>query len=562
MHKNVLIGVAWPYVNGDLHIGHLAGYLLPADICARYNRIVGNDVLMVSGSDCFGTPITVEAEKRNLTPQDIVDEYHKKDVDLFLNKLNLTYDLYTKTQNENHIKVTQDIFIKMLEEGYIVVDTQEQYYSPKDDKFLPDRYVVGTCPYCGYEDSRSDQCDNCGKLIGHGELIDPVSTLTKESVELKESDHYFVDWTALQDKLTKYIDKVSGEWKEWVKNETYGWLNEGLKPRAITRDIEWGVPIPIDRIPEDKLVSNPERKRIYVWFDAVIGYYSASLAWAKMNDGDWEKFWKDSKADKRLKHYYYMGKDNLVFHTMFWPGQLMTYDPKLHLPDVVSINMFLDFGGKQFSKSRGVTIPIDEFVEEFGNDATRFYLTLIMPETRDSSFKWDDFEEKVNGILVANLGNFIHRVLSIGKNTKSSSLEDIDVWQEISDRVVLAFENSQKRLENSEFRAYLNEILELSAFGNSIVDREKLWELKKTDEERFNDVLKQLYVVIMALKYLMTPLLPHAVQRLAEMTSTEIPQKWELDDLTGVFSSEADTIELNDLKPLFKKLEGVSKRGE
>jgi methionyl-tRNA synthetase len=371
-----------------------------------------------------------------------------------------------------------------------------------------------------------------------------------------------VDWAALNEKLRGYVDSVSSEWKEWVKNETYGWLNEGLRPRAITRDIEWGVPIPIDRIPEDKLVTNPDKKRIYVWFDAVIGYYSASLAWADTKNGDWERFWFDDKTDKKLKHYYYMGKDNLVFHTMFWPGQLMTFNSKLHLPDVVSINMFLDFGGKQFSKSRGVTIPIDKFIEEFGNDATRFYLTLIMPETRDSSFKWDDFEEKVNGILVANLGNFVHRVLSIGKKTDSEDLEEIDIWEEVSNRAVLAFERSVKHLEKSEFRAYLNEILELSAFGNSIVDREKLWELKKTDEDKFNDVLKQLYFVIVALKYLMNPLLPHGSERLAKMTSTEIPSKWELEDLTGVFSSEADSIELNDLKPLFEKLEGVSKRGE
>ncbi|EFK96957.1 Methionyl-tRNA synthetase [sediment metagenome] len=560
MSKNVLIGVAWPYVNGDLHIGHLTGYLLPADLCARYNRIIGNNVLMVSGSDCFGTPITVEADKRGLTPQDVVDEYHKKDVDLFLNKLNLTYDLYTKTQTENHIKITQDFFMRMMDEGFIIIDSEEQYYSPKDRKFLPDRYVIGTCPFCGFEDARSDQCDKCGKLIGHGELKNPISNLSKEPVQLKDSDHYYIDWPKLQSKLEEYVEGVKDSWKEWVAKETLGWLKEGLKPRAITRDINWGVPIPADRIPKDKLISNYENKRIYVWFDAVIGYYSASVEWAGNNNKDYDNYWYDKKSDNQLKHYYFMGKDNLVFHAMFWPGQLMVFDPKIHLPDVVSINMFLDLGGKAFSKSRGVSISIKDFVDEFGNDAARFYLTLIMPEIRDSSFKWGDFEEKVNGVLVANLGNFIHRVLSIGKDIKSEDLKMYKIWNETELKVKEAFENSDNYLNRCEFRKYLDEILKLSSYGNSIVDREKLWEIKKSDSEWFNETLFQLYYVILGLKYLMNPLMPHASDRLADMTSTKRAERWNLGNLSEVLQEEVLEMNLKDVVPLFNKIEGIASR--
>ena len=251
MSKKVLIGVAWPYVNGDLHIGHLAGYLLPADIFARYNRLIGNDVLMVSGSDCFGTPITVEADKKGVSPTDVVHEYHTKDVELFLNTLNLSYDLYTLTNHPNHIKVTQDFFLKFLEQDLLIIDATMQFYSHKELRFLPDRYVVGECPKCGFNDSRSDQCDNCGILHEQGTLINPVSNISKEPVELKETQHYFIDWAKLQKKLETYVDDKSPLWKTWVAQETKGWLTDGLKPRPITRDLDWGVPIPVEQMPKN-----------------------------------------------------------------------------------------------------------------------------------------------------------------------------------------------------------------------------------------------------------------------------------------------------------------------
>jgi methionyl-tRNA synthetase len=551
-HKTIFIGVAWPYVNGDLHIGHLAGYLLPADICARYNRLIGNKVLMVSGSDCFGTPITVEADKRKVSPEEVVKEYHAKDVDLFLNTLHLTYDLYTLTNTVHHRKVTQDFFIKFLEAGFLYIDTQKQYYSPTEKRFLPDRYVIGECPFCGNKDSRSDQCDNCGKLITQGELKNPISNINKEPVELKDTEHYFIDWPKLQSKIDKFVKNASPNWKDWVAQETNGWLTEGLKARAITRDIDWGVEIPTDRMPADKIVKGSEHKRIYVWFDAVIGYFSASLLWAQENGGKWEDFWYGDN----LWHYYFMGKDNLVFHTLFWPGQLMTYDPKLHLPDVASINMFYNYEGKQFSKSRNWTIPIKDMVDKYGNDAVRFYITLTMPEIRDTSFAWNDFKEKNNGILVANLGNFIHRVLSLAKGSVFEGSK-VQISSQTKTKVEESFTKARNLLDKCEFRNYLDTILELSSYGNSVVDKEKVWELKKTDTERFKTVIHELIYIVSALAYLINPLLPDSSSKLLSYLSLEDKIQWPENDGAGkYFESVLSKIKLSaDIAPLYKKLE-------
>lgn len=554
--KNVFIGVAWPYVNGTLHIGHYAGYLLPADICARFNRNVGNNVLMVSGSDCYGTPVTVEADKKGVPPEEIVEKYHSQDVELFLNTLGLTYDLYSKTDHPNHTRVTQQIFLTMLKKDLIFVDEMMQYYSPTEDKFLPDRYVVGECGFCGFKDARSDQCDNCGKLLTHKDLKNPQNNLTGDSVELKETQHYFVNWPELEEFLKEHVEDVSGNWKKWVSQETKGWLNEGLKSRAITRDISWGIPLPKDKMPEDKIIDNIDDKRIYVWFEAVIGYLSGSKLWAEKNNGDWEKFWYDSKSDNKLKHYYFMGKDNLVFHTLFWPGQLNSFDENLHLPDVQSINMFLNYDGQQFSKSRGIVVEIKDIVEKYGNDTVRFYLTLTMPEKRDSSFNWRDFEEKVNGILVANLGNFIHRVLSLGKGENESVFNGLEVSNEVLSEIKLAFENVYSTLDNCEFRKYLSEILKLSSYGNNLIDENELWNLKSEDENKYYQVLYDLLAIIISLGYISYPLLPTSAGKLFDMLSLENDFEWSKENVSKLIEAKLKEINLpEDPRPLFNKIE-------
>jgi len=552
MKKRVFIGVAWPYVNGELHIGHLAGYLLPADICARYNRLMGNEVLMVSGSDCFGTPITIEADKRGVTPKEIAEEYHSQDVHLFKDILHLTYDLYTRTDHPNHIKVTQELFLRMLKKGYILIDESKQYYSQKEKRFLPDRYVVGTCSYCKFNEARADQCDNCVKLINQGELIDAKSNLGGEPVELKESQHYFVDWPKLEPKIKKYVRTKEKLWKEWVSKETWGWLKEGLRPRAITRDMNWGVPLPVEKIPKDQLIENIQNKRFYVWFDAVTGYLSASILWGKEKRKSWKKFWYGDN----LKHYYFMGKDNLVFHTIFWPGQLISYDEKIHLPDLPSINRFLSLDNQKFSKSRGVTIEIRKMVEHFGNDRVRFYLTFIMPEIKDTSFNWHDFEEKINGILVGNLGNFIHRTLSIGYQGKILKMANYQIKKEVASRVQKAFYQSEKNLQNCEFRNYLASLLSLSRFGNKYFDKQKVWILKKENTEKFKETLSQLHFIILSLGYLMLPLMPEASSELFKQLGLPQPQEWpkkaqDLERLKSLIRKINTSIKP---KPLFQKV--------
>lgn len=553
LKKKKFIGVAWPYVNGELHIGHLAGYLLPADICARYLRATGNDVLMVSGSDCFGTPITVEADKRGITPREVVDLYHAKDVHLFKDVLGLTYDLYTKTDNEQHIRTTQNIFVQLLENSYIFIDTTKQYYSPEDKKFLPDRYVEGKCKNCGFLEARSDQCDNCGKVLEQGDLENPHSKLTGKEVELKDTEHYFLDWSKLQPQIEAYVKKVGPNWKPWVYKETLGWLKKGLKPRAISRDIDWGVPLPVDRIPENMRIENMDHKRLYVWFDAVIGYLSASELWSEEGSGDWKEFW----YNKDSHHYYFMGKDNLIFHTIFWPGQLMGYDKDLHLPDTTSINMFLNLEGKQFSKSRGVSIPIEDIINQYGNDPVRFYLTLIMPELRDSSFAWADFIQKNNEILVGNFGNFVHRILSFAQGVDIEEVSKYELSEECKQEIKEAFSSSRKFLENCEFKNYLDNILKFSSYGNKFIQQEQFWTLKKNNPEKLQEVMKQLYSLIISLGYLTIPLLPEASKNIFELLGLEPQTTWPEPgreaELVNALSLQIDTSIKP--KPLFKKFD-------
>jgi methionyl-tRNA synthetase len=547
MKKHIFIGVAWPYLNGDLHIGHITGTVLPADIMARYHRLIGNEVLMVSGSDCYGTPITIEAEKRNLPPEQIVEEYHPKVVDLFLNVLKTSFDLYTLTANPVHQKVTQEFFISLLEKDLIVVDSSNQFYSEDEERFLPDRYVVGECPHCGNKESDSDQCEVCGKLIDSDKLINPKSKLTGSSVILKETQHYYVAWSKLQPFLEDYYSDVSENWRNWVSSETKSWFTKGLQKRAITRDLDWGIPIPKDRIPKEKLIDNIDKKRIYVWFDAVIGYYSASVKWSKDNNKDISKFWNNSEDSNKF-HYYFMGKDNLPFHTMFWPGQLHGYNPDLHLPDNVVISNYLNLGNKKFSKSKNRIIRPKELVDAYGLDATRFYLALIMPENKDSSFVWSDFEEKVNGVLVANIGNYIHRILSLSKHTKQLNF-DIN-FQEVafSQNPELHMKRAFEALEKANFKEYLNTLIHLSKYGNKRVDQFELWNLRKTNQVEFDKEISNHLYIIWHLGKLLTPLTIDASKKLSEYLDTDFSKEF---DSSFIKNFKVDT----KFKPLFKKVE-------
>ncbi len=553
--KNIFIGVAWPYVNGDLHVGHLAGYLLPADIFARFNRLIGNNVLMVSGSDCFGTPITVEADKRGVKPQDIVDEYHPKNVELF-KKIGISFDVYTKTLEAAHQKLTQDFFIAMLKAGLITRDKTEQYYDTQEKRFLPDRYVEGTCPVCKTEGARSDQCETCNRLLTQGELINPVSKISRKTVELKETEHYFADWGGLEKFLKEYVKSRGPNWRTWVYKETQGWLKTGLTSRAITRDLDWGVEIPADRIPDNLKIDGLEHKRIYVWFDAVIGYLSAS----KQVKG-WEDFWYDEPgaAEKRSEHYYFMGKDNLVFHTLFWPGQLHTYDPKLHLPDFPAINQFLTIEGHKFSKSRGITVDSSYITQAYGVDPVRFYFASIFPEHSDANFSWKDFAERHNSVLIGNLGNFINRTLTLAQNIDWSSTFALtpEVEEQIESQLIACKQAGQA----VELKKYVEELLKLADFGNKYLARTEPWKIRKTDAAKFAQIIGDALIITLALQALLTPVIPETAKKIAGLLGIEPTASVKNDQIVQWPSSIDELVErlhsskLSKPVPLFAQID-------
>lgn len=546
MKKYIFIGVAWPYVNGNLHIGHLAGYLLPADIFARFNRLIGNNVSMVSGSDCHGTPITIEAEKRGVTPQEIVDEYHPKHKRLF-HQYGISFDLYTKTTTRNHKEVVQKIFVKLANEGLLFKDKVFQYYDEISAKFLPDRYVEGTCSFCGYSESRGDQCDKCGKILEPGELKNPRSKLTKRIVILKETEHYFFNWPKLEIFLKKYVKQRKKNWKGWINNEVEGWLKLGLKPRCITRDMDWGIPIPNSMLAQNLKLENSENKRIYVWFEAVIGYLSASIELLKKDD-DWKKFWYGES-----KHYYFMGKDNLVFHALFWPGQLHGFDKNIHLPDVLMINQFLNLEGKKFSKSKNIIVDSAYIGEKYGVDATRFYLTSIMPEYADANFSWQDFVKVTNDLLIGKIGNFINRTLRLAEHIDCCVLIP---QKDVEDKVEKILETAYEQINNCQYKRYIEEIVKLADLGNQYINQKEPWKKPKESQD-YKQIMMDNLFIILALQLMFIPLIPNSADKIQEMISIK-PIRWPKKNTTIYLKKLINKISIKTINPLFSKIdEGV-----
>jgi len=547
MNKKILIGVAWPYVNGDIHVGHLGGYLLPADIVARFHRLRGDDVLMVSGSDCYGTPITVEADKKGLKPEEVVEMYHAKDLELF-QLYRLSYNLYTKTTTEQHKKVVHEVFLQLLKNGYIEKGTMQQYYAIDDKQFLPDRYVEGTCPHCNAENQRSDQCENCGRWLKDGELLNPVSKLSGSKVTLKDTEHYFLNFKKLEPELRKYLDSKKDSWKNWVWQEADGWLREGLQRRAITRDMDWSMELPVEEIkklPEELQLSDFTGKRIYVWFEAVIGYLSAARAWSEMGGSNtkaeedvifykqegqsenWEDWWLDSDnsgSDDNSKKkteaviYNFMGQDNLVFHALMWPGELIGLGQNYNLPEYVVVNKFLNYQGKKFSKSRNWTIDSREIAEKYGVDLVRFYISTILPENKEGNFTWEDFTSTVNNELVANLGNFINRTL---KFLESKFDGEINFAGELNPAILKkieeTFSSSAAKLEKGSAAGALEDIMALSRFANQYFDKQEIWQVIKTDRKKAEEIMANLINLVANLAVLMSPFVPESADKLNKL---------------------------------------------
>ncbi len=507
MSERILVCVAWPYANYLLHVGQVAGAYLPADIFARYHRLAGNEVAMVSGSDCHGTPITVTADKEGVEPRVIVERYHAKIVEVW-ERLGISFDLYTTTLTENHYRTTQEVFLRLLDAGLLYRRTQDQLYDPEADRFLPDRYVEGTCPICGYTEARGDQCDNCGSQLDAVDLIAPRSRMTGATPVVRQSEHYFLKLTEVEQELKDWVGKQA-HWRRNVLNFTLGALNEGLKDRAITRDISWGVPVPVE---------GWEAKRIYVWFDAVIGYLSATREWAQRK-GDpeaWKPFWQEPST----RSYYFIGKDNIPFHTIIWPAMLLGYE-HLNLPYDVPANQYVNFSaGQKQSKSKGTGTWVLDLLDVYDPDVVRFYLTTILPETSDSEFREDELIRANNDVLIATWGNLANRVISmIHRNFDGIVPESGELSAESSSLLAgaeAAFDSVGAEFAACHFRNGMQEALKLAQSANKYIDDRAPWKAIKTDRAHAAETLATTLSVINALKTLLHPVIPFSTARLHE----------------------------------------------
>jgi len=527
MSNPVLVAVAWPYASGSRHLGHLAGAYLPADIFARQQRIIGNEVLMVSGSDVHGTPITVRADAEGVTPQDIVNRYHEEFLSQW-EELGIDWDLYTTTGTPNHAEVTQAMFMAQLENGFIDRRTTNQLFDPEVKRFLPDRYVEGSCPHCGYNEARGDQCDQCGKTYDATDLIEPRSKLSEATPEARETEHFYFRYSDFNNQLGEFLEQKEG-WRNHVLNFAKGWLtDEGLLDRAITRDLDWGVELPVEDLGEGK--------RIYVWYDAVIGYLSASQEWASATDDKekWRHWWHNDNA----RHVYFIGKDNIPFHALFWPAQLMATKQAiggeaLHLPDDIPANQYVTFKGGKASASRGVGLTIAEGLEKYQPDALRYALAANFPEQADTEISEEEIVRRINDELVSNWGNLVNRVLSMAhKNCDQMIPSPSDITEDdqlLLDQVDESIRVSSEQFDQVELRAALRTAMESAQATNRYLNATEPWKVLKVDKQRGSTILFVALSAINGIRIMFQPFLPFSSQTLDSMLGESVG--WERQEL-------------------------------
>lgn len=499
--KHIHVSVAWPYANGDLHVGHLAGAYLTADIFARYHRLKGNNVLMVSGSDSHGTPISVEADKRGVTARSIFEHYHERFL-LTQQKIGISYDLFTHTDTENHHKIAQDFFLLLLERGYLYKESQKLLYSEQEKRFLPDRYVEGECYICHFADARGDQCDNCGKLLDPIDLIDPRSKFSGTVPIRRQTTHYYIDLPKVNEPLLAWMSKMT-HWRPNVYRFTRNFLEGGLQARAITRDMSWGVPVPFPGY---------EDKRIYVWIEAVTGYLSASVEWAQRSgDPDaWKPWWKEEST----RQYYFIGKDNIPFHTVIWPAILMARGDTI-LPYDVPANEYMNFGGQKASKSAGIGTTIPDLLKAFDPDPIRFYLTANAPENSDTDFSSDELIRRNNDELVATWGNLVHRTLTFTQRYFEGKVPgDGTIDPALKAEIEQTFETVTAKLAAARFKETIGDVMALARVGNRYFDENAPWKMVKVDHAAAGQVVGSLLHFINALKVLFAPFLPFTSAKL------------------------------------------------
>ena len=521
MSRNVLTAVAWPYASGPRYIGHVAGFGVPSDVFSRYQRMAGNRVLMVSGTDEHGTPILVAAEKEGVSARELADRYNRQIVD-DLKGLGLSYDLFTRTTTRNHHATAQEIFLGLHKNGYVFPETTQGAVSPSTGRTLPDRYIEGTCPICSYDGARGDQCDNCGNQLDPTDLIKPVSRINGETPKFIETEHYFLDLPAFGEALESWMRTRTG-WRSNVLKFSLNLLDD-LKPRAYTRDLDWGV-----RVPLDGWRDRPD-KRIYVWFDAVVGYLSASMEWAqRTGDPDaWRGWWQNPDA----RSHYFMGKDNIVFHSEIWPAQLLGYNGegdkggspgslgRLSLPDEVVSSEYLTMEGRKFSSSRRVAIYVRDMLARYHPDALRYYLSVAGPETADTDFTWSEFVRRNNDELVAAWGNLVNRSISfasknIGEIPDAGELGDAD--RALLARSRAAFGEVGSLIERSHFKAAITEVMRTVAEANKYLSEQAPWQLRDSDPARMRTVLHVSLQLVDDAKTLLTPFLPSSSAKVHAM---------------------------------------------
>jgi len=538
--ERIHVGVAWPYANGPLHLGHIAGAYLPADIFARFNRIIGNEVIMVSGSDQHGAPITIRAEKEHTTPAAVAKKYHEEFVECW-EKLGISWDLYTTTGTANHAEVTQDIFLTLLNKGYLYRDSVLQAYCPSCGRFLPDRYVTGICPNCGSPNARGDECEACGKPLDPVELREPRCSICKGTPRFEKSEHFFLRLSAFQEQLTSYVNGMT-HWRQNVIGATRRFLDEGLRDRAITRDIDWGIPVPLPGY---------ESKRIYVWFEAVIGYLSATKEWAKLQ-GDatlWERFWKQD-----AKIYNFIGKDNIFFHTLSWPAILMGYGG-LNLPYDVPSNEFLNIQGQKLSTSRNWAVWVGDYLERYDPDPLRYFLAAAMPETQDSDFSWDKFVHRNNDELVATYGNLAHRVLTFTHRQFGGRVPDPGELDGQSQQLLVDAEETlgtvRDALQRCSFKEGIRSAMSLAQKGNRYLDEQAPWKAIKVSSQAAGRSVYTILCVLSVLSTVLNPYLPFTSATLHEslgFKGTLMERGWR-------FERPAPGQALGEAKHLFTKLD-------
>lgn len=517
--KHILVAVAWPYSSSEIHVGNITGSYLPADIFARYHRLKGNRVLMVSGSDAHGTPVTVKSDAEGIAPEEVYKRYHAGFLELF-QKLGLTYDLFTSTHTENHFKIARSLFLALKENGYIYPETQKQWYSESEGRFLPDRYVEGTCYKCGYEQARGDQCDNCGSLLEANELIDPRSKNDGTTPVLKETEHFFIDLSKLEPAVIAFLEAREEHLRANVLRQSLGQIRANpLHGRPITRDLDWGIPVPVE---------GWEGKCLYVWFEAVIGYLSASVEWATLSGEEdaWHDWWYNPDA----LAYYFIGKDNIPFHAVMWPAQLHGAgelfgkifeekdDTQLTLPHDIPANEFMNMEDQKISGSRNWAVWGLDFLTRYQPDALRFYLTINMPETRDSNWGWEDFVIRNNSQLVATWGNLANRVLAFAHKQWEGIIptprELGPADRAILDEVEKGFDTVGELLDNVKLRAALLEALRIASEVNKYLDEAEPWTVVKSDKEAATVSIYTALQCIDNLKIIFAPFLPHSSEAL------------------------------------------------